>query len=150
METKREEPIRVIIADDHILYRAGLKATFSFKKRIQILEEVNNGVNLLNLLKTTHADVILLDIQMPVMDGMVVLPVIKNLYPNVKVIVLTMMEDQSVITKLMELGANSYLAKTTDAEFIYEAIETCYEKEFYFNSLTNKSLHKYSGNRSVN
>ena len=51
-----------------------------------------------------------------------------------------MMDDQSMITKLMELGANSYLTKTSDSEIIYEAIKTCHEQEFYFNSLTNKAL----------
>ena len=53
---------------------------------------------------------------------------------------LTMMDDHSMITKLMELGANSYLSKTSDSEIIYEAIKTCYEQEYYFNSLTNKAL----------
>ncbi|MEO6288272.1 MAG: response regulator transcription factor [Ginsengibacter sp.] len=51
-----------------------------------------------------------------------------------------MMDDQSMITKLMELGANSYLTKTSDSEIIYEAIKTCHEHEFYFNALTNKAL----------
>lgn len=51
-----------------------------------------------------------------------------------------MMDDHSMITKLMELGANSYLSKTSDSEIIYEAIKTCYEQEYYFNTLTNKAL----------
>ena len=51
-----------------------------------------------------------------------------------------MVDDQSMITKLMELGANSYLTKTSDSEIIYEAIKTCFEQEYYFNSLTNKAL----------
>jgi DNA-binding NarL/FixJ family response regulator len=53
---------------------------------------------------------------------------------------LTMVDDNSMITKLMELGANSYLTKTSDSEIIYEAIKTCFEQEYYFNSLTNKAL----------
>jgi DNA-binding NarL/FixJ family response regulator len=53
---------------------------------------------------------------------------------------LTMMDDHSMITKLMELGANSYLTKTSDSEIIYEAIKTCHEQEYYFNSLTNQAL----------
>jgi len=51
-----------------------------------------------------------------------------------------MMDDHSMITKLMEIGANSYLTKTSDSEIIYEAIKTCFEQEYYFNSLTNKAL----------
>jgi DNA-binding NarL/FixJ family response regulator len=68
------------------------------------------------------------------------LPEIKRLYPNVRIIMLTMMDDHSMITKLMEIGANSYLTKTSDSEIIYEAIKTCFEHEYYFNSLTNKAL----------
>ena len=92
------------------------------------------------MLKNTPCDVILLDIQMPIMDGIAALPEIKKICPNAKVIMLTMMDDHSMITKLMELGANSYLTKTSDSEVIYEAIKTCYEQEYFFNSLTNKAL----------
>ena len=134
--------INVIIADDHVLYRTGIKAALSSKKEINVIAEADNGLHLLNLLKSVTADVILLDIQMPIMDGMATLPEVKKLYPNIRIIMLTFMDDQSMITKLMELGANSYLTKTSDSEIIYEAIKTCYEQEFYFNALTNKALLK--------
>ena len=135
-----KEPIKVIIADDHVLYRAGVKTALSAKSDVQVIAEADNGNHLLNMLKMIPVDVILLDIQMPIMDGITALPEIKKLAPNAKVIMLTMMEDHSMVTKLMELGANSYLAKTSDIEVIYEAIKTCYEQEYFFNSLTNKAL----------
>ena len=134
------EPIKVIIADDHVLYRAGVKTALSAKKDVKVIAEADNGMHLLNMLKMVKADVILLDIQMPIMDGIAALPEIKKLYPEIRVIMLTMMDDHSMITKLMEIGANSYLTKTSDSEIIYEAIKTCYEQEYYFNSLTNKAL----------
>ena len=140
MKSENEEPIRVIIADYHVLYRAGVKTALSSKKDIKVIAEADNGAHLLNLLKGIQPDVILLDIQMPIMDGIATLPEVKKLYPRIKIIMLTMMDDQSMITKLMELGANSYLTKTSDSEIIYEAIKTCFEQEFYFNSLTNKAL----------
>ncbi len=140
MEKEIGVVINVIICDDHVLYRAGVKAALSSKKDIKVIAEADNGSHLLNLLKGIQPDVILLDIQMPIMDGIATLPELKRLYPNIKIIMLTMMDDQSMITKLMELGANSYLTKTSDSEIIYEAIKTCYEQEFYFNSLTNKAL----------
>ncbi len=140
MKQDNENIINVIIADDHVLYRAGVKTALSSKKDIKVIAEADNGSHLLNLLKGIQPDVILLDIQMPIMDGIATLPEIKKLYPNIKIIMLTMMDDQSMITKLMELGANSYLTKTSDSEIIYEAIKTCHEQEFYFNSLTNKAL----------
>ena len=135
-----QEPIKVIIADDHVLYRAGVKTALSSKKDIKIIAEADNGMHLLNLIKTIQADVILLDIQMPIMDGITALPEVKKLCPQTKIIMLTMLDDNSMITKLMELGANSYLTKNSDSEIIYEAIKTCFEQEYYFNSLTNKAL----------
>src|SRR5205809_8095089 len=98
-------PITVIIADDHVLYRAGVKTALSSKKDIKVIAEADNGSHLLTLLKAIQPDVILLDIQMPMMDGITTLPEIKKLYPHIKIIMLTMMDDHSMITKLMELGA---------------------------------------------
>ena len=142
MSSKLEEKplINVIIADDHVLYRAGVKTALSAKKDIKVIAEADNGQHLLMLLKVYQPDIILLDIQMPIMDGINTLPEIKKLYPNIRVIMLTMMDDHSMITKLMELGANSYLSKTSDSEIIYEAIRTCYEQEYYFNAMTNQAL----------
>jgi DNA-binding NarL/FixJ family response regulator len=140
MKADSSEPIKVIIADDHVLYRAGVKTALSTKKDIKVIAEADNGMHLLNLIKNIPVDVILLDIQMPIMDGIATLPEIKKISPHTKVIMLTMVDDNSMITKLMELGANSYLTKTSDSEIIYEAIKTCYEQEYYFNSLTNKAL----------
>lgn len=134
------EPIKVLITDDHVLYRAGVKSALSVKKDVKVIAEADNGMHLLNMLKMIQPDVILLDIQMPVMDGIAALPEIKKNWPHIKVIMLTMMDDHSMITKLMELGANSYLSKTSDSEVIYEAIKTCFEQEYFFNALTNKAL----------
>src|SRR5436190_9138194 len=140
INTTNGDPIKVLIADDHVLYRAGVKTALSAKKDVKVVAEADNGMHLLNMLKMIPVDVILLDIQMPIMDGITALPEIKKLYPHVKIIMLTMMDDHSMITKLMEIGANSYLTKTSDSEIIYEAIKTCFEQEYYFNSLTNKAL----------
>ncbi len=134
------DAIKIVITDDHVLYRAGVKTALSAKKDIKVIGEADNGMHLLNMLKMIQPDVILLDIQMPIMDGIGALPEIKKNWPHIKVIMLTMMDDHSMITKLMELGANSYLSKTSDSEVIYEAIKTCYEQEYYFNALTNKAL----------
>lgn len=139
---KNLEPtvIKVAITDDHALFRAGVKTALSSRKDIQMIAEAENGMQLLNLLKHIKPDVILLDIQMPIMDGLSTLPEIKKLYPEIKVIMLSMHNDHSVITRMMEIGANSYLTKDSDSEMIYQAIRTCFEQEFYFNDLTNKAL----------
>ena len=132
--------IKVAIADDHHLFRTGVRTSLASRKDIQMVGEAENGMQLLNLLKHIKPDVILLDIQMPIMDGLTTLPEIKKLYPDVKVVMLSMHNDHSVITRMMEIGANSYLTKDSDSELIYQAIKTCYEEEFFFNELTNKAL----------
>lgn len=133
-------PIKVAIADDHALFRAGVRTCLMGKKDVELIAEADNGMQLLNLLKHIDPDVILLDIQMPIMDGIQTLPEIRKLYPHIKVIILSMHNDHSMISKLMEIGANSYLTKNSDSETIYQAIRTCYEQEFFFNELTNKAL----------
>lgn len=135
-----DAPIKVAIADDHALFRTGVKTSLTGHKDIQMIAEAENGMQLLNLLKHIKPDVILLDIHMPIMDGYTALPEIKKLYPDMKVIMLSMNNDPSIITRMMEIGANSYLTKESDSETIYHAIRTCFEQEFFFNDLTNKAL----------
>lgn len=139
---KNQEPsiIKVAIADDHTLFRTGVRTSLSSRKDIQMVAEAENGMQLLNLLKHIKPDVVLLDIQMPIMDGLTTLPEIKKLYPDIKVIMLSMHNDHSMITRMMEIGANSYLTKESDSETIYQAIRTCFEEDFFFNDLTNKAL----------
>ncbi len=137
---KDPDIIKVAIADDHHLFRTGVRTTLSTRKDIQMVAEAENGMQLLNLLKHIQPDVILLDIQMPIMDGLTTLPEIKKLYPEIKVIMLSMHNDHSMISKMMEIGANSYLTKESDSETIYKAIRTCYDEEYFFNDLTNKAL----------
>lgn len=140
MKNLDSDVIKVAIADDHTLFRTGVKTSLSTRKDIQIVAEAENGMQLLNLLKHIEPDVILLDITMPIMDGLTTLPEIKKLYPEVKVIMLSMHNDHSIITRMMEVGANSYLTKDSDSEVIYQAIKTCHADDFFFNDLTNKAL----------
>src|SRR5262249_48950819 len=135
-----EKIIKVAICDDHTLIRTGIKSSLSSRKDILMVAEAENGLQLLNLLRHIQPDVVILDIQMPIMDGLVTLPEIKKNYPNIKVIILSMHNDHSVISRMMEIGANSYLTKESSNEMIYEAIKGVYEQDFFFTELTNKAL----------
>jgi DNA-binding NarL/FixJ family response regulator len=139
-EQNQTDSIKVIICDDHALFRSGVKIALSHKKDIEIIAEAENGQQLLNTLHAIQPDVILLDITMPILGGIETLPEVKKMYPDVKVIMLTMHNDHSMIAKLMEMGANSYLTKDSDSDTIHEAIVTCRKNEYYFNSLTNLAL----------
>jgi len=139
-----DKPIRVMICDDHSLFRQGVKYALAGKDDIQIIGEAIDGADLLYKLRHTHPDVILLDINMPNMDGLATLPVLKSKdeFKDIKVIILSMHNQMSMVSKMMSLGANSYLTKNDDTELIYKAIVACYNNEYFFNDLTNQALLK--------
>lgn len=134
------DKIKLVIADDHALFREGVKMALQTRRDIQIIGEAETGVQLLNLLKHAEPDVLLLDIEMPVMDGLTALKEIRKTNSTLKVVILSMHNTRSMVANLMEAGANSYLTKSADSESIYQAIRGVYEKEYYFNELTNLSM----------
>ena len=134
------DQIKVAIADDHKIFRDGIKMALRDKEYLKILWEAEDGKDLMHKLKIKMPDVILMDIRMPEVDGINAISLIRKEYEALKIIVLTMYDDQEMITKMMEMGANAYLTKTTDPEEIYEAILTCMNEDFYFNDLVNKAV----------
>jgi DNA-binding NarL/FixJ family response regulator len=142
--------IKVSIADDHKIFRDGIRMALKDKDYLQILWEAEDGRDLMHKLKIKLPDVLLMDIRMPEVDGINAISIIRKEYEALKIIVLTMYDDQEVITKMMEMGANAFLTKTTDPEEIYNAILTCMNDDFYFNDLVNKAvLLKLQNKKSV-
>jgi DNA-binding NarL/FixJ family response regulator len=107
---------------------------------LKILWEAEDGKDLMHKLEIKQPDVLLMDLRMPELDGMNAISLIRKKYEDVKIIVLTMYDDQEMVTKMMEMGANAYLTKTTDPDEIYQAIITCMNDDFYFNDLVNKAV----------
>ena len=134
------DQIKVAIADDHKIFRDGIKMALRDKEYLKILWEAEDGKDLMHKLKIKMPDVILMDIRMPEVDGINAISLIRKEYEALKIIVLTMYDDQEMITKMMEMGANAYLTKTTEPEEIYQAILTCMNDDFYFNDLVNKAV----------
>ena len=134
------QQIKVAIADDHKIFRDGIKMALKDRDYLKILWEAEDGKDLMHKLKIKIPDVLLMDIRMPELDGINAISLIRKEYEEVKIIVLTMYDDQEMITKMMEMGANAYLTKTTDPEEIYQAILTCMNDDFYFNDLVNKAV----------
>jgi len=135
-----EKNIKLAIADDHKIFRDGLRNTLKDKEYIKVLWEAEDGKDMTHKLKIKEPDVLLMDIRMPEMDGIEAIKLIRHEYENLKIIVLSMYDDQEIITKMMEMGANAYLSKTTDPEEIYQAILTCLNEDFYFNDLVNSAV----------
>jgi DNA-binding NarL/FixJ family response regulator len=117
--------IKVIICDDHFFYRQGVKTWLETKEDIDIIGESEDGLKLIKQLKHVQPDVILLDINMPVMDGSAALAEIKKSYPHIKVVMLTMNDSKQMVLEMLKLGADGYLTKNDDCEEIYNAIVTC-------------------------
>lgn len=144
------QQIKVAIADDHKIFRDGIKMALKDRDYLKILWEAEDGKDLMHKLKIKLPDILLMDIRMPELDGINAIGLIRKEFEEVKIIVLTMYDDQELITKMMEMGANAYLTKTTDPEEIYQAILTCMNDDFYFNDLVNKAVllklqHKKNG-----
>jgi len=106
--------IKVAIADDHKIFRDGIKMALKDKDYLKILWEAEDGKDLMHKLRIKQPDVLLMDIRMPEMDGINAISLIRKEYEEVKIIVLTMYDDQEMITKMMDIGSNAYLTKTTD------------------------------------
>jgi DNA-binding NarL/FixJ family response regulator len=135
--------IKIAVADDHELFRRGMVAILNSNQEMKVCFEAENGQELLDLiLKNGEPDIVLLDLEMPVMDGFKTIEQLKNLHPNVKVILLSMHSDDRYILHFMESGANSYLHKNTHPEEVETAIKKVIETGFYFNDKVSKILLK--------
>lgn len=132
--------IKIAIADDHKIFRDGIKMALSARADLAMIWEAEDGKDMMEKIAIKNPEVLLMDIRMPHIDGINGIKQIKKEYPEVKIIVLTMHDDQQMISKMMEMGANAYLTKTADPEEIYAAILSCVKDDFYFNDLVNKAV----------
>ncbi len=116
------EPIQVLLVDDQGLIRQGLKALLELNADLQIVGEAENGETALQRVESLQPDVVLMDIRMPVMDGVAATRAIISRFPQVKVLVLTTFDDQDYVTEALKVGAQGYLLKDTPSEELAQAI----------------------------
>jgi DNA-binding NarL/FixJ family response regulator len=128
------QKIDLVITDDHKLFRKGLNSLLSDFEFIGNVYEASNGLELLELLQSADSipDIILLDLQMPEMDGIEANKELRKLYPDIKVIILTMEDDAQLMLHLIKQGVNGYLMKDADPDELGTAIKKVIEKDFYF------------------
>jgi DNA-binding NarL/FixJ family response regulator len=135
--------IRIAIADDYSIFRDGLKVGFNRDKNLEVIFEASDGQELMQKLEELQPDVILMDLKMPLMDGIEAMKLIRKKYTaDIKILVLTMYDDVKFIIHLMENGANGYLLKNTDPKEIRKAIYSVHESGYYFNDIVTKALLK--------
>ena len=136
------KPIKIAIADDYTIYRDGLKIGLAQDENLEVMLEAADGEDLIKGIETNMPDVIIMDLKMPVMDGMEATKVIKKKYPDMKILVVTMYDDEKFVIHLMEIGANGYLLKNAEAEEIRKAIYSVHETGYYFNNIVSNALLK--------
>lgn len=133
-------PIKVIITDDQALFLEGLSMVLSKYPDLEIIAEANNGQELLKILPDLQPDVILLDYSMPVLDGYETFKVIQKEYPSIKVLILTVHFDESLMVFLMKKGVHGYLLKDEQSEVLRAAINTVHREGQYFSDYVAKAM----------
>ncbi len=134
---------KIIIVDDHLLFSQSLELLIKSFGDYEVIERFENGKVFIDYLEennSTEIDLILLDVNMPVLDGLSTMKWLKENRPDLKVIALSVNDDEEIIIKMITNGAKGYLLKDTSPDIFKEAIECVIEKGFYFTELVSEML----------
>lgn len=132
--------ISVVVVDDHDLIREGLNRIISFEDDLIISGQFKNGEELINNIKENIPDVILLDINMPLKNGIETLKILKELYPYIKIVMLTVENDKKTIMESIDIGADAYILKESAGSEIVTAIRNVYLGEKYIDKSLIKAM----------
>ena len=137
--------IKVLIADDQELIRQSLQIVLDSRKNLQVTEAVANGQEVVQSVRREKPDVILMDIRMPKMDGVQCTKIIKDLRPDIKIIILTTFDDDEYVYNALKYGASGYLLKGVSMDGLVEAIETVHSGRAMINpDIAAKVLRLFS------
>ncbi|WP_018132150.1 response regulator [Effusibacillus pohliae] len=137
-------PIKVVLADDHTLFRQGLRRIFELEEDFQIIGEATDGKQAILLAATLSPDVILMDINMPEKSGVEATRLVKEANPGVKVLILSIHDDEAYIFEAIRAGANGYLLKDVESEVLVEAVrQVANGTAFIHPQVTTKLLDEF-------
>lgn len=143
--------IKIILADDHEVVRVGIKRLLSIDKDLRVIDEASNGQEVVDLVKYHMPDIVLLDIMMPIMNGISATEIIKRDYKGVFVILLTAFEDLKHIEQALSAGANAYLSKDISARDLCDSVHRVIQGERVLSkSILNTLQKKYSADNNEN
>lgn len=138
----KSDTIKLLIADDHPMIRDGIKTSLASEPGIEVTGTASNGEEVLEILRKDQADVILLDINMPGMNGFETLQKLAPEFPDVRILILSMYDKPEFIHSLLEHGASGYLLKNTGREEIIYAIQKVYDGDIYFSHEVKRILQQ--------
>lgn len=136
------DTIKVAIADDHKIFRKGVILSLKQYHNIKFVLEAENGEELIQGVEDAKPDIVLMDLKMPVKDGIETTKYLNKHFPEIRILILTMYEDERFVGHLMDSGANGYLLKSTDPEEIKQGIMDVMRAGFYLNNFVNRVLIK--------
>jgi len=132
--------ISLVIADDHEIFRDGLALMLSKQDTVKLVGQAGDGLELMRMVEETRPDMVLTDIKMPRMDGIAAARQLLQLYPGLKIIALSMFEEEDLIVEMLEAGARGYLLKNADKKEILDAIVTVQEGNIFYCKHTTARL----------
>ncbi len=146
-------PIKVGLVDDHTLFRRGLASLFAMaNKDIRIIFEANNGLELKDKIDPSDPpDIITMDINMPGMNGFSSVEWLMNRFPSVRILIVSMIEKEETIIRMLRLGVKGYLSKDVEPEILAEAINAIMDRGFYYTDfITGKLVHSLQSPNTSN
>lgn len=139
------KPIRILLVDDQALFREGLRTLLSVQAGFEVVGEAANGEEALRLAGTLQPDVMLMDVRMPVLDGVAATRRLQAAYPALRVIVLTTFDDDEYVFEALRAGAVGYLLKDTPSEKLFEAVRAAARGESFLQpSVAAKVVAEFS------
>jgi two-component system, NarL family, response regulator NreC len=138
--TKPKRTIKVLVADDHMIVRRGLVSLLSLNKDFEVIGEAADGQTAVTLTFSKEPDVVLMDVNMPVKDGLKATSEIRARLPQIKILILSGYDNEEYVQKILASGAHGYLLKTTSPDELYAAIEAVYAGEAFFSPRISKIL----------
>src|SRR5690625_3506006 len=139
-----EEVINIVLIDDHKLFREGIKKILDFEQEFRIVAEGDDGSEALELVKQHQPDIVLMDINMPEMNGVEATTKLIDEFPDVQVIILSIHDDESYVSHALKTGARGYLLKEMDSDSLIEAIKVVHEGGSYLHpKVTHNLVQEY-------
>ncbi|MBD2754531.1 response regulator transcription factor [Spirosoma validum] len=140
--------IKLALCDDHTLFRVGMSTILGQVQDFELILEASNGQELIDKVSRKTPDVVLLDLQMPVMDGTATADYMREHFPLVKIVVLTMHDEDRMVLHLLEKGVSGYLLKDADAGEVEKAVRKVMDEGVYLNEFVSKAMLRKMTNKT--
>ena len=146
LSMKATNPIKIILADDHEIFRDGFKAMLRKQPSVELVGEAADGEELVELTRQKQPDVVVTDVKMPRMDGLQATKIISKEFPDIGIIALSMIDEENLIIDMMEAGARGYLLKNAHKNEIIDAIKAVYSGNIYYCDSASAKLTRMIAN----